>query len=331
MEDFGRDRNLNDFLNELKVGSPRAGNKPPRNYTDPLQEYNSIHLQPDLVNTIESLKLSVQKNSERIRALEEKQQSFLGHLTELSDRFTQSSGKGNQDVIQKVENFMNYYVAKVDEKISMAERKMEMERNRVITETEKPATPISSHPNPLASNPNPPNYHNPSSEAPHPSRPNDFIQETNRKVETLTDRVNLSDEMLVRYIDKQNKQYKKLKKGTVPRWLYLLNIILLLGILMFLVQHFLSNYKIVVKPDSPSAKESAAPSSYAIEPIEEKPMLPVYQPVMLPKRMNIRAKALRNISVNKVSRHDYAYQSGNKKSNKSSPLRESKVYLAIDE
>lgn len=226
---------------------------------------------------------------------------------------------------------MNYYVAKVDEKISLAERKMEMERTRVIPETEKTATPISSQPNPVASNPNPPNYHNTSSEAPLPSRPTDFMYETNQKVEILTDRVNLSDDMLVRYIDKQNKQYKKLKKGIVPRWLYLLNIILLLGILMFLIQHLLSNYKIVVKPDAPSTQESSTSSSYSFEPKEEKPLLPENQPTQVHKKMNIRTKTVRSTFANKASKHDYAYQSLNKKSNKSAPLKETKVYLAIDE
>lgn len=335
MDEFARDRNLDDFLNELKSGTPRVANKTPRDYVDPLKPYNSIHLQPDLVNTIESLKILVDRHTERLLSLETKHHSFTQHLADLNKRISGLSVDGSPEIIQKVENFMTYYVSKVEEKIKVAEKKMEMERSQMILETEKRMAQAPPPPSPIPSSPPTPAEPSPSvhpyghPESIHTARSGDVLHETARKVEVLNDRMKLTDDLLVRYMDKQNKQYKKLKKDSVPKWLYWLNIFLLTGIFLYLLQHFFSHYKIVVKPEEHSGKRESTASPYAVQSTPSVPLLPDQKgddPIK--KVRSIRRKSFiekKSITPSWVSLDKTEKLKPPKK------MKETTVYLATDE
>lgn len=254
MNDKSKDRDLDDFINELKKSadkryaplSPEAGQF----------EYEYILNNPDLLNRVSSMHAQLQETQQQLKTLDENQSAIKEQISELTNIVAEAPSQIANDVTHKVENFLTYYTNKVGEKITSHEHKMELERKKILEEY----TRLREEAKRIYENPtNPVIMGVPGSGT--EAMPylaylkQEISKETNASHQELNSKLNSLEGYLKDLKRDQNaaetssvKNKTTLFSGPIPSWLYILNIILLAGIFLFLVHHFVANYSIRIEP-----------------------------------------------------------------------------------
>lgn len=252
MSDKSKDRDLDDFINELKKSADKRF--APIDPESKQFEYEYILNNPDLFDRVSSLHTQIIDTQKQLKDLEENQQGIKEQISELTNIVAEAPSQIANDITQKVENFLTYYTNKVGDKITTHEQKLELERKKILEEY----TRLREEAKRLYENPTNPivmGVPGTGMEAmPYLAYlKQELSKETNATHNTLTEKLGSLESHL-----KDMKQEKQKETQApvatpslfqqMPNWLYILNLILLVGIFLFLVHHFVSNYSIKIEP-----------------------------------------------------------------------------------
>jgi hypothetical protein len=286
MNERSKDRNLDDFINELKKSADKRFE--PIDPETRQFEYEYILNNPDLLNRVSSLHVHIEDTRKQLKELDENQSSLKEQISELTNIVAEAPNQIANDVTQKVENFLTYYTNKVADKITSHEHKMELERKKILEEYQR----LREEAKRLYENPtNPIAMGVPGSGM--EAMPylaflkEELSKETKASHQELSSKLQSLEAHLSAFHAHQtasqpqpsvsasptNQHVKTGILSTMPQWVYWLNLIFLGGIFLFLVHHFVSNYSIKIEPSYTRQQKDEVFQQTNSEPIPE--LLPI--------------------------------------------------------
>lgn len=269
-----KERDLDNFLNELRQSADSKFSS--RKHNDELLEHEYVLRYPDILNRVERLYIEIEDQKKLSQDVDERLQTFSEHLSELTNIVTESPAQMAKEVTQKVEHFLTYHTQQVNDRIRAQEQKLDVERKKMMEEFHRQQAVLKR---------NMEQYGSPVGAPPPPSG---SLTETLQlitllKQEMRADRPESStatDQRLQRLEEKLDAWKPRVPvegynsgKTQTSSWIYIGNIVVLIGILFFLLHHFLSNYTVKVEPELQSSLSVPEQTS------ETKPLIPELLPI----------------------------------------------------
>lgn len=282
MQDQKKDRNLDDFINELRKTADGRINRFKQG--EQLLDHEYIQHNPDVNHKVESLRLQVEQSSSNLSELEDKFKTFSEHLTELTSIVSDVPGQMVNEVTHKVENFLTYHTHNIQEKLNLQEQKMVMERKKILDEFQKLSSQVKQQASQFEKN-------SILSTATGTTLSEalqiislvkqEFMKDSqlDKKIEAeLSSKLDRLEQKLNELATMNAADHEKLFSTSTPKWLYILNLVFLAGIFLFLLNHWVSNYQIRMRPRY-SIQQPLTPQTNNITPSpipEQQNLLPEY-------------------------------------------------------